>query len=113
MKVVQEIYVTPNVYSTYLIGRKKVIKEEEGFSLVLQVDGKIPSYTCTKEALKFKSTFALKATSDLPQKKNSPIKSLFLRFHMVVSQPHRSWQRFVYSYPWRKSKLKEAGKPPN
>ena len=57
------------VYLTYLIGREKVIKEEEGFSLVLQVDGKNPLHLHERR----KSTFALKETSDLPQKKNSRI----------------------------------------
>ena len=39
------------VYSTYVIGRKEVIKEEEGvFPSSFEFMGKTPSYICMKEA---------------------------------------------------------------
>ena len=94
------------VYSTYFIGRKESFKRKRGFSLDLQVDGKKLLLNLDERRIKEQKHVALKVTTDLSQKKKFPnltiatIKSLFLRFHILVSQTHRSGQCFVYSHAW-------------
>ena len=90
------------VYSTYLV----------------KLMGKNPFLHLHKRCIKIQKHVCLESNLGFATEKNSnlaitPLKSLFLRFHMLVSQPHRSGQCFVYSNPWRKSKPKETGNPPN
>ena len=92
---------------------------EKGFEKFV---GKTPSYTCMKHALKCKSMFTLKATRELPDNKKlsnlpiTPIKSLFLRFHMLAFQPRRSLaglRCFVhFTFLANKIETERDGKPP-
>ena len=89
---------------------------EKGFEKFV---GKTPSYTCMKHALKCKSMFTLKATRELPDNKKlsnlpiTPIKSLFLRFHMLAFQPRRSRGCFVHvTFLANKIETERDGKPP-